>query len=215
MEPECSLPVIRCKPCEKVIYKNYYNDLLLCCSSLAGILKLQCFLLKVCLLLGVRFHPQVTFESLLEPKSTSESGWKVKVSPSSCLVSGHTYDVIIAADGKKHCLPGFPVEVFRASLAISITANFVIHGTEEEAAAEEIAGLSSHFHPGFFKSLKKKHGIHLENIVYYRDKTHYFVMTAKKDSLLARGVIKQVISKQCIIDILKSTGAEFDDLQLQ
>lgn len=35
-------------------------------------------------------------------------------------------------------------------------------------------------------------GIDLENIVYYKDDTHYFVMTAKKESLLKKGVIKQV-----------------------
>lgn len=35
-------------------------------------------------------------------------------------------------------------------------------------------------------------GIDLENIVYYKDDTHYFVMTAKKNSLLKKGVIMQV-----------------------
>lgn len=35
-------------------------------------------------------------------------------------------------------------------------------------------------------------GIDLENIVYYKDDTHYFVMTAKKKSLLKKGVIKKV-----------------------
>lgn len=35
-------------------------------------------------------------------------------------------------------------------------------------------------------------GIDLENIVYYRDNTHYFVMTAKKQSLLDKGVIISV-----------------------
>ncbi|KFV71664.1 Protein-methionine sulfoxide oxidase MICAL3, partial [Dryobates pubescens] len=34
-------------------------------------------------------------------------------------------------------------------------------------------------------------GIDLENIVYYKDDTHYFVMTAKKQSLLKKGVILQ------------------------
>lgn len=37
-------------------------------------------------------------------------------------------------------------------------------------------------------------GIDLENIVYYKDDTHYFVMTAKKQSLLEKGVIVQVKS---------------------
>ena len=140
----------------------------------------------------MRYHSQVTFDSLQEPKTSSNSGWTVKVTPSSCPVTGQTYDAILAADGKKRSLPGFTADVFRANLAIGITANFTFHGTAEEAAADEIAGVASHFHPGFFKSLKEKHKIHLENIVYYRDKTHYFVMTAKRDSLFTRGVLKQV-----------------------
>lgn len=37
-------------------------------------------------------------------------------------------------------------------------------------------------------------GIDLENIVYYKDDTHYFVMTAKKQSLLEKGVILRVSS---------------------
>ena len=36
-------------------------------------------------------------------------------------------------------------------------------------------------------------GIDLENIVYYRGDTHYFVMTALKNCLLKRGVIKEDI----------------------
>ena len=49
----------------------------------------------------------------------------------------------------------------------------------------------------FFSSLSSlplplSKGIDLENIVYYKDDTHYFVMTAKKKSLLKKGVIKQV-----------------------
>lgn len=35
-------------------------------------------------------------------------------------------------------------------------------------------------------------GIDLENIVYYKDDTHYFVMTAKKQCLLRLGVLRQV-----------------------
>lgn len=41
-------------------------------------------------------------------------------------------------------------------------------------------------------------GIDLENIVYYKDDTHYFVMTAKKKSLLEKGVIKEVRTKRLI-----------------
>lgn len=35
-------------------------------------------------------------------------------------------------------------------------------------------------------------GIALENIVYYKDETHYFVMTPKKQSLLEKKVLYQV-----------------------
>lgn len=38
----------------------------------------------------------------------------------------------------------------------------------------------------------QKTGIDLENVVYYKDDTHYFVMCAKKQSLLKKGVIKKV-----------------------
>ena len=36
-------------------------------------------------------------------------------------------------------------------------------------------------------------GADLENIVYYKEETHYFVMTAKKESLLKFGVFKEDI----------------------
>ncbi len=39
-------------------------------------------------------------------------------------------------------------------------------------------------------------GIDLENIVYYRGDTHYFVMTALKNCLLKRGVIKEDIEER-------------------
>jgi len=44
----------------------------------------------------------------------------------------------------------------------------------------------------YLKDLNAHAGIDLENIVYYKDETHYFVMTAKKQSLLFKGVLKQV-----------------------
>lgn len=54
---------------------------------------------------------------------------------------------------------------------------------------EEISGVAFIFNQKFFQDLKEETGIDLENIVYYKDCTHYFVMTAKKQSLLDKGVI--------------------------
>ena len=41
-------------------------------------------------------------------------------------------------------------------------------------------------------------GISLENIVYYKDETHYFVMSTKKHSLLDKKVLKKVKILQLI-----------------
>lgn len=81
---------------------------------------------------------------------------------------------------------------FLGTLAIGITANFVNHCTEDEANVEEISGIAYQFNPQFFDELFKQKGIKLENIVYYKDETHYFVMTAGKASLLKRGALKEV-----------------------
>ena len=78
------------------------------------------------------------------------------------------------------------------SLAIGITLNLVYHGTKEEAAIAEVSGLAYHFKPQFFDELYQRSGVRLENFVYYKNETHYFVMTAVKSSLLARGVLLMV-----------------------
>jgi hypothetical protein len=150
---------------------------------------LQTILLKAALLLGVKVHPNVEFKSVIEPGKGH--GWKVAVSPSNSLVGSYEFDVMIGADGKKYVLPGFRTKEFRPKLAIAITANFVNHGTQEEANVKEISGISYVYHQDFFNRLSEEFGIELENVVYYRDETHYFVMTAKKQSLLGRGVLKQ------------------------
>merc|ERR1712098_333252 len=54
-------------------------------------------------------------------------------------------------------------------------------------------------------------GIRLENIVYYKDVTHYFVMTAKKDSLYQRGVIKEL--KDCRENILHPSNVDSEALE--
>ncbi len=82
--------------------------------------------------------------------------------------------------------------MFRGKLAIAITANFVNKKTKQELEVAEIPGLFYIFNPQFFLKLRNEAAIDLENFVYFRDDTHYFVMTAMKQSLLKRGVLKQV-----------------------
>ena len=87
---------------------------------------------------------------------------------------------------------GFPRKEFRGKLAIAITANFVNNHTTPEAIVEEISGVAFLYKQDFFNSLYEELGIALENIVYYKDETHYFVMTTKKHSLLDRKVLRKV-----------------------
>ncbi|KAM7396257.1 hypothetical protein PAMP_019314 [Pampus punctatissimus] len=116
-------------------------------------------------------------------------GWRAEVRPSSHSVSDFDFDVVIGADGRKNTLDGFGRKEFRGKLAIAITANFVNRNTTAEAKVEEISGVAFIFNQKFFLELREETGIDLENIVYYKDNTHYFVMTAKKQSLLDKGVI--------------------------
>jgi len=49
----------------------------------------------------------------------------------------------------------------------------------------------STYNKPFFLSLKEKLNLDLENLVYYREETHYLVMTIKRESLLKRGIVKE------------------------
>ncbi|KAH8330537.1 hypothetical protein KR067_004716, partial [Drosophila pandora] len=167
--------------------KKFYGKF--CAGSIdhISIRQLQCMLLKVALLLGVEIHEGVSFEHAVEPNGEG-GGWRAAVSPSDHAVSHYEFDVLIGADGKRNMLD-FRRKEFRGKLAIAITANFINKKTEAEAKVEEISGVAFIFNQAFFKELYGKTGIDLENIVYYKDETHYFVMTAKKHSLIDKGVI--------------------------
>ncbi|XP_027899055.1 protein-methionine sulfoxide oxidase mical3a-like isoform X2 [Xiphophorus couchianus] len=174
--------------------KKFYGKF--CAGSIdhISIRQLQLVLLKVALLLGAEVHVNVEFKQLLEPpedQHRNKEGWRMEVSPKSHPVSQMEFDVIIGADGRRNTLPGFRRKEFRGKLAIAITANFKNKNTSAEAKVEEISGVAFIFNQRFFQELRQETGIDLENIVYYKDDTHYFVMTAKKQSLLDKGVILQ------------------------
>ncbi|KAM6896147.1 protein-methionine sulfoxide oxidase mical3b-like [Lycodopsis pacificus] len=174
--------------------KKFYGKF--CAGSIdhISIRQLQLVLLKVALLLGVEVHVNVEFKNLVEPPEDQHRckvGWRMQVSPKSHAVNQLEFDVIIGADGRRNTLPGFRRKEFRGKLAIAITANFKNRNTSAEAKVEEISGVAFIFNQRFFQELRQETGIDLENIVYYKDDTHYFVMTAKKQSLLEKRVIKQ------------------------
>ncbi|XP_061532829.1 protein-methionine sulfoxide oxidase mical3a isoform X17 [Phycodurus eques] len=172
--------------------KKFYGKFCAGAIDHISIRQLQLMLLKVALLLGIEIHVNVEFKGLIEPPEDQESeriGWRAEVHPRTHPVNELEFDVIIGADGRRNTLPGFRRKEFRGKLAIAITANFINRNTTAEAKVEEISGVAFIFNQKFFQDLREATGIDLENIVYYKDDTHYFVMTAKKQSLLEKGVI--------------------------
>ncbi|XP_036373693.1 protein-methionine sulfoxide oxidase mical3a-like isoform X2 [Megalops cyprinoides] len=172
--------------------KKFYGKFCAGAIDHISIRQLQLMLLKVALLLGIEIHVNVEFKGLIEPPEDQENervGWRAEVHPRTHPVNEFEFDVIIGADGRRNTLPGFRRKEFRGKLAIAITANFINRNTTAEAKVEEISGVAFIFNQKFFQDLREATGIDLENIVYYKDDTHYFVMTAKKQSLLEKGVI--------------------------
>ncbi|XP_049928302.1 protein-methionine sulfoxide oxidase mical3a isoform X6 [Epinephelus moara] len=172
--------------------KKFYGKFCAGAIDHISIRQLQLMLLKVALLLGIEIHVNVEFKGLIEPPEDQETeriGWRAEVHPRTHPVNELEFDVIIGADGRRNTLPGFRRKEFRGKLAIAITANFINRNTTAEAKVEEISGVAFIFNQKFFQDLREATGIDLENIVYYKDDTHYFVMTAKKQSLLEKGVI--------------------------
>uniref|UniRef100_A0A3B3Q9I5 F-actin monooxygenase n=1 Tax=Paramormyrops kingsleyae TaxID=1676925 RepID=A0A3B3Q9I5_9TELE len=172
--------------------KKFYGKFCAGAIDHISIRQLQLILLKVALLLGIEIHVNAEFKGLVEPPEDQENeriGWRAEVSPGTHPVNELEFDVVIGADGRRNTLPGFRRKEFRGKLAIAITANFINRNTTAEAKVEEISGVAFIFNQKFFQDLREATGIDLENIVYYKDDTHYFVMTAKKQSLLEKGVI--------------------------
>ncbi|CAB3982261.1 F-actin-monooxygenase MICAL3 isoform X14, partial [Paramuricea clavata] len=173
-----------------------------------SIRRLQLILLKVSLILGVQVYAECLFVKLREP--SEDRGWTAEVKPENHVVSKFQFDVIIGTDGRRHTLKGFKRKEFRGKLAIAITMNFINRNTKADARVEEISGVAYIFNQGFFQDLKEATGIDLENIVYYKDETHYFVMTAKKKSLLLKGVLKKDLSDPR--DLLAQQNVNRDNL---
>ena len=154
---------------------------------------LQLILLKIVLILGAAVRSRETLQSILPPRAGL--GWQVvtvvRDTGGEIVDWRHQeYHVVISATGRKVPLEGFQRKSLDAKMSIAITANFVNSNTSAERKVQEIPGLSKQYDLKFFKQMESVVGLRLENIVYFRDLTHYFVMTVKKDSLARKGVIK-------------------------
>ena len=184
-------------------FKSFYGQF--CTGSInhVSIRNLQLVLCKICLMLGVKIVSPVMFRDLCYPEGTGK-GWTASFTPDSYELKKHKFDMLVIASGKKVPLKGFDRQSLNAKLSIAITGNFVNNRTEEEQSVEEISGLSKQYNQAFFKDIENDEGISLENIVYYKGETHYFVMTATRDSLLKRGVLLQNVGDR--ESLMKSTN---------
>ncbi|XP_009463986.1 PREDICTED: protein-methionine sulfoxide oxidase MICAL1 [Nipponia nippon] len=142
---------------------------------------------------GAQAPINVQFKGLIPPagQASGQGGWRAVLQPGSSPLSHYEFDVLISAGGGKFVPEGFKRKETRGKLAIGITTNFINRHSRAEVEVAEISGVARIYNQKFFQNLYNKTGIDLENIVYYKDDTHYFVMTAKKQSLLKKGVILQ------------------------
>ncbi|PRP77567.1 protein MICAL-3-like [Planoprotostelium fungivorum] len=154
----------------------------------APIWRLQVILLKISLLLGVEVIMGV--EYVKSSPRGGESHWTAEVEPKTEDIS---FNVLVGAEGEHSKISEefeFEKKKLNFSTAIGITANFdIIHSPEEDKMKE--GGFISYLNRDFFSNLKDNHDIVLENLVYYRSDTHYFVTTAAKKSLFSKGVLRE------------------------
>ena len=109
-----------------------------------GIKTLQLFLAKVTLMLGVQVEAPIALLELVEP--SNGAGWKAKYSKESVLLDSYEFDMLVVASGKKVAVEGFNRRSLDAKLSIAVTANLLQQGTPEEAAVEQISGISKQYH---------------------------------------------------------------------
>ncbi|XP_054159775.1 F-actin-monooxygenase mical1-like [Oppia nitens] len=195
--------------------KRFYGQFCFGSIDHVAIRQLQLILVKSALLLGLRLETNTTFRELCS-KQTNPSLNECSIGCQCCChshsfqegASAHfettdsrkpietlnskAFHIIVGADGRRNTLfNDFPRQEFRGKLAIAITANFVRNPGSDCSGVKEISGVSYIYAQKWFEDLRKETAIQLENICYYLDETHYFVMTASKASLLHRRVLRK------------------------
>ena len=156
-----------------------------------SIRRTQCILLQISLILGVQFHAPLEYVDVYEPDEDGKHKWRLKLDQEHHPIANLDFDFIVAADGARTKFRTvIDHKIKPRKLCIGITANFVNTRSQKEMELQSIAGVAAIYNQQFFRSLKSDKRIELENIVYSKDDTHYFVITAKKKNLLGKKVLK-------------------------
>jgi len=156
-----------------------------------GTKQIQRLLLKINLLLGVKFYFGHSFQELYKKTTAESQEILTRCSPE---IPNLPCTLLIGSDGVASTVAkryNFNRTKFSGSLCIGMTFNFKNTHTPGEIALREFA-LASLYHPAYFKEIQEKFHVSLENLVYYQGETHYFVMTIKKNSLIDRDVFKEI-----------------------
>eukprot|EP01127_Copromyxa_protea_P020790 TRINITY_DN698_c0_g1_i11.p1 TRINITY_DN698_c0_g1~~TRINITY_DN698_c0_g1_i11.p1 ORF type:complete len:529 (+),score=80.46 TRINITY_DN698_c0_g1_i11:248-1834(+) len=181
-----------------------------------GTKQLQRSFLKSCLCLGVHVYYGVDFDGTEEAE---EGRWRLKgeylpsfSAPLAPKLSEIRFNTLIGADGEHSKVVDYfsiPQKVTKGSLCLGITQNYDHLHTEQELTINEF-GISKVFNQKFFAGMKEKYGTDLENLVYYRGETHYFVMTATPESLESRGIFYE--KKDNVCDLISPNNINIDNL---
>ncbi|PIK62103.1 hypothetical protein BSL78_00986 [Apostichopus japonicus] len=170
-----------------------------------SIRRLQLVLLKMALLLEIEVHLGVEFKDLIPPNK-KKAGWKAQyenLEKSQSDLKSFEFEGLIIANGRqqpKEPDVGLEWVTIKRKLAIAVAANFENKNKDADFKFNDTGGKDVMKDLSFFTDLKEKTEVDLENLVYIRGETHYFVMTGKKDNLISRGVLKEDKAQAEILD---------------
>lgn len=110
-------------------------------------------------------------------------------------LDSYPFNVLLCATGEHSKLTsalGFQRQGFRPTQAIGITCNFK-RAEKVDLQMKDVkdGGYISYLNKKWFGEIESTTGVALENLVFYKDETHYLVMCIREANLLSQGVLKE------------------------
>lgn len=177
-------------------------------SNKCAIRRIQLLLLKLSLMLGVDLKVGVAFKSILLPNEMRK-GYEIELESASGEVDRLPCDVLVGADGEHSRVArnsGFEKHYTQFSNAVGITFNFVYNKKRTEEVRLPEASRAGHFFRAWLREVYQRTGLQLENFVYWKDETHYFVMATKPHCLVEAGIAKE--TKPTLKELLLSENID-------
>lgn len=153
-------------------------------------------------------YPKTSFVTIVHPPD-GISSFTVRTDP--LIPEPNEYTGVLGAGGLQDPVAstvGLSHVTFNSGKAIGLVAYFPNTGTREESDVAEFSWALQFNQPMFAEM--RKHGLDLENIVYYRGSSHYFVMTPLRANLLDQGVLKENLNSD---DMLARSNIDCERLK--